>query len=200
MAAVLAGATVVSLALRAHVAATNLAMVYLLAVVAISTRCSRRIAVAASFLSVAAFDFFCVPPYLTFRVSQYEYLITFAGILAVSLVISTQTALIRTQAADALDREARTGALYNLSSRLASQSRVFEAAELAARIAEDLFHSSVSIFLPEDGKITFRKRTSSTLTVPRVEESVAQWAFDHGQPAGSEHQQPFLCDGDLSSA
>ncbi len=184
MAAILGGATLAALLLRPHVDATNLAMVYLLGVVAISTRCSRRISVAASFLSVAAFDFFCVPPYLTFRVSQYEYLITFAGILVVSLVISTQTALIRTQAADALEREARTGALYNLSSRLASQPRVFESAESAAQIAEELFRSRVTIFLPEDGKITFRKRTSSTLMVPRAEEPVAQWAFDHGQPAG----------------
>ena len=60
--------TLVALALRTHVAATNLAMVYLLGVVAIAMRCSPRIAVTACFLSVAAFDFFCVPPYLTLRV------------------------------------------------------------------------------------------------------------------------------------
>ena len=32
-------------------------------------------------LSVAAFDFFCIPPYLTFAVSDYEYLVTFAVML-----------------------------------------------------------------------------------------------------------------------
>jgi len=63
-------ATLVALALRPHLVATNLAMVYLLGVVAVASRYSRRVAVVCSFLSVAAFDFFCVPPYLTFRVSE----------------------------------------------------------------------------------------------------------------------------------
>src|SRR2546421_416503 len=83
--------------------------------VAIAARCSQPIAVAASFLSVAVFDFFCVPPYLTLRVSDYEYVMTFAGMLAVALVISAQTVRIRVQAADATGREARTETLYRLS-------------------------------------------------------------------------------------
>src|SRR5207302_3976332 len=35
-----------------------------------------------------------------------------------------------------------------------------------------------------DGKITFRRRTSDHLPIARAEETVAQWAFDHGQKAG----------------
>ncbi len=159
-------------------------MVYLLGVVAISTRCSRRVSVAASFISVAAFDFFCVPPYLTFRVTDYDYLITFAGVLAVALVLSTQTALIRMQAIDALDREARTKALYNLSHRLAGESSIFDAARLAAETAGELFRAGVTVFLPDRGEISFRRRTSDYLPVPRAEESVAQWVFENGRRAG----------------
>ena len=55
-----AAATLIAALLRPHLAATNLAMVYLLAVVIVAARCSRAIAVLTSFLSVAAFDFFCV--------------------------------------------------------------------------------------------------------------------------------------------
>ena len=110
-AGILALATACALALRPHVAATNLAMLYLLGVVATAMRCGRRVSVAASFLNVAAFDFFCVPPYLTFRVSHYEYLFTFAGMLVVALVISAQTARIRLQAEAAVEREARTAPL-----------------------------------------------------------------------------------------
>src|SRR5262249_6356259 len=60
---VLAVATVAAVALRPHVSAPNLVMPYLVGVVAVAVRCSRRIAVATSFLSVAAFDYFCVLPY-----------------------------------------------------------------------------------------------------------------------------------------
>src|SRR6266496_4393202 len=114
--------TLIALALRTHVAATNLAMVYLLGVVGIAMRCNPRISVTACFLSVAAFDFFCVPPYLTLRVHDYEYLITFAGMLSVVLAISIKTTRIRLQAADATGREARTDTLYRLSGRRAGQT------------------------------------------------------------------------------
>jgi two-component system sensor histidine kinase KdpD len=182
--AIVAIATVASVALRDSLAPTNLAMIYLGGVVAVAMRCSRWISVTSSFLSVAAFDFFCVPPYLTLAVSDYQYVFTFAGMLVVALVISTQTARLRDHAAHAAVREARTEALYRLSSKLAGETRVFEAARSAATLAEEVFSARVVIFLPEDGKLSFRRRTSDLLPVPPSEESIAQWVFDHGHKAG----------------
>ena len=176
--------TLVALLLRPHVAGTNLAMVYLLGVLTISVRSSRNLSVIASLVSVAAFDFFCVPPYLTFRVSDYEYLITFAGMLAVALVISTQTARIVAQAVNAEDSEARTETLYRLSKRLAGQTRVFDVARTAAEFAEEVFPASIVIFFPEEGRIAFNRRSRDELPMPRSEEAVAQWAFEHGERAG----------------
>jgi two-component system sensor histidine kinase KdpD len=183
-AGVLAVSTLIALALRSYLAATNLAMVYLLGVVAIAARCSRRTSLVASVVSVAAFDFFCVPPYLTFIVSDYEYLVTFTGMLVVALVISTLTARIRANVSEAMDREARTQALYRLSRTLSGQTRVFETARAAADLAADIFQSRFVIFLPDEGKVSFRKRTSEYLPVPMAEESIAQWVFDHRLKAG----------------
>jgi two-component system sensor histidine kinase KdpD len=183
-AAIVALSTLAALVLRPYLVPTNLAVVYLLGVVAVAMRCSRPVAVVTSFLSVAAFDFFCVPPYLTFLVSDYEYLITFAGMLVVALVISTQTSRIRMQAANAVEREARTETLYRLSRSLAGQTRVFDVARTAAECAEEVFQTPVVIFLPDDGKIAFRRRTSDQLPMSRAEETVAQWVFDRGQKAG----------------
>lgn len=176
--------TAVALGLRPYVAAPNLVMVYLLGVVAVAMRCSRQISVLASFLSVAAFDFFCVPPYLTFQVHDYEYLLTFAAMLVVALVISTQTAGIRKQAADATLRETRSETLYHLSRRVSGQSRVFDVARMAGEYAEEVFQAQVVIFLPEEGRITFSRRSCDWLPVPRAEESIAQWVWDHGEKAG----------------
>ncbi|MCU1233885.1 MAG: kdpD [Candidatus Solibacter sp.] len=176
--------TLVALSLRPYVTATNLVMVYLLGVVALASRLSRQVAVIASFLSVAAFDFFCVPPYLTFRVHDYEYLLTFAAMLAVALVISTQTARIREQAATAARGESRSQTLYHLSRRLAGQDRAFDMARIAAEYAAEVFQGCVVIFLPEEGKISFAQRSSDHLPISRGEEPVAQWVFDHGEKAG----------------
>ncbi len=159
-------------------------MIYLGGVVAVAMRSSRSISVTISFVSVAAFDFFCVPPYLTFAVSDYQYVFTFAVMLAVALVISTQTARLREHAVHAAVRETRTEALYRLSSRLAAETRVFEAARSAAALAGEVFGARVVIFLPEDGQISFRRRTSDQLPVQPSEEPVAQWVFDHGHKAG----------------
>lgn len=170
--------------LRDHMAATNLAMLYLLAVVAVATTCGRRVSVFTAFASVAAFDFFCVPPYHTFAVHDYEYLVMFAGMLAVALVIGTQTGKLREFARQASDREARTAALYRLSRSLAQETRVFDAARSGAEMAGEILHTSVVIFLPQDGRISFERRTSDHLPVPSGDIALAQKVFETSQRSG----------------
>ncbi len=58
---------------------SNLIMVYLLGVAFVASRYGRGPSAATALLSVAAFDFFFVPPYLTFAVADTQYLITFGG-------------------------------------------------------------------------------------------------------------------------
>src|SRR5262249_12808011 len=69
----------------------NIVMVYLLGVIVVSVTCGRGASIVASILSVAAFDFFFVPPELTFAVSDSQYLITFGVMLIVALVSSNLT-------------------------------------------------------------------------------------------------------------
>ncbi len=136
-------------------------------------------------ISVAVFDFFCVPPYFTFAVSDYEYILTFAVMLVVAITISTLTIRIRMQAAHAVDRETRTQALYRLTKELTGDQRAFDAARIATDITREVFGCRVVIFLTEGpGKVSFRRRTTDDLPIPRSEEGVAQWAFDHKQRAG----------------
>ena len=170
--------------LRPRLTPVNLAMIYLLEVVAVSVRSNRQVSIATALASVAAFDFFCVPPYLTFAVGDPEYLVTFAAMLVVALVISTLTDHIRRQAAEATAREARAQALYCLSDRLAHETRVFEAARVAAAVAADVLAAQVVIFPAKDDAISFQHRTSARLPVPRSEETIAQWVLRHGRQAG----------------
>ncbi len=99
---------------------TNLVMVYLLAVVLAAMYLGRGPAILASILSVLVFDYFFVPPRLTLSVEDTEYLLTFAGLLLVGIVISYLTASAREQAEAASQREAETAALYALSRDLAA--------------------------------------------------------------------------------
>jgi two-component system sensor histidine kinase KdpD len=75
----------------------NIVMFYLLAVVIAAIRWGQGPAIVTSLLSVLAFDFFLIPPYLTLNVSDIEYLFTFAAFLAVGLIVSTLASKVRAQ-------------------------------------------------------------------------------------------------------
>ena len=93
-----AACTAAGFAMEGRFDLVNIAMVYVLAVVWVALRYSRGAAVATSVLAIAAFDFFFVPPQGTFTVDDVQYLLTFAIMLAVALVISGLTQRARRQA------------------------------------------------------------------------------------------------------
>lgn len=168
-----------------HFAAANLVMVYLLAVVAVATRLGRGPAMFASILSVAAFDFFFVPPYFSFAVSDTQYLVTFAVMLLVAFVISTLTHRIREQAELARRRERRTAALLSLSRELAATRELDKLLDACVRQISELFEAQVAILMPtDDRRVSVRARRGSSYDVDEKESGVALWVFDHDQPAG----------------
>lgn len=81
------------------------AMIYLLGVLLVAARLSRGPALFAAFLSVAALDFFFVPPFFTFDVTDKRHYVTFAVLLVVGLIVSTQTVRIREQANARIEAE-----------------------------------------------------------------------------------------------
>src|SRR5579883_676618 len=106
--------------MRPYFELSNVVMIYLLGVVVIAAQFGRGASVFASILSVGAFDFFYVPPYLTFAVSDTQYLLTFLVMLVVALFISALTTTIKQQAEASWLRETRTAALYSMSRELSS--------------------------------------------------------------------------------
>ena len=99
--ALVALTTVVGKPLALFLDPPNLVMLYLLAVVVAAVYLGRGPSLLAAVLSVVAFDFFFVPPQLTFAVADTQYLLTFAGLLVVGLVISSLAAQAREQAESA---------------------------------------------------------------------------------------------------
>jgi two-component system sensor histidine kinase KdpD len=99
-------ATVPGLVVRGAVEPANLVMPYLLAVVLAALRLGRGPAVVTAVGGVLAFDFLMVPPYLTLAVDDVEYLITFASLLSVGLVISGLAARAKERADEAFEKAA----------------------------------------------------------------------------------------------
>ena len=168
-----------------RVALANVVMVYLLGVIVASVTCGRGASIFASVLSVAAFDFFFVPPALTFAISDSQYLITFAVMLIVALLSSNLTHRIREQAEQARARERRTAALYSLSRELAAARSEEEVIEAGARHLRDTFDVGAALLLPGDeGKLSVAAADRTAFQLEDVDMGAAQWAFERRQIAG----------------
>jgi len=98
-------ATALTLPLRGVVDAANIVMIFLLVVALVAVRLGSGPAILAAFGGVALFDFFFVPPHFSMAVADAQYLITFAVMLAVALVIGQLAARLREKALLAAQRE-----------------------------------------------------------------------------------------------
>jgi two-component system, OmpR family, sensor histidine kinase KdpD len=163
---------------------SNLVMVYLLGIVLVARRQGRGPSLLASILSVAAFDFFFVPPHLTFTVSDVRYLVTFVVMLLVGIVISGMTIRIRAQAEAVREREQRTAALYAMSRELASTRGVEDLVRITVRHVAEVFGVRTIVLLPEDGRLATRGDPDTDAPLDGNEVGVARWVFEHRQPAG----------------
>jgi two-component system sensor histidine kinase KdpD len=176
-------ATVFGEIVQERLAPTNLTMLYLLGIVVVALRWGRWPAAAAATLSVVAFDFFFVPPELTFAISDTQYLLTFAGLLVVGLVIGRLASRTKDQADASRRREIATSALQALSSALAAASDLEAILRAIERHLSDTFSRQIAVFLP--GRSGVEPRVASQdFPLTDSERAVATWVFDHGEPAG----------------
>jgi len=157
---------------------SNIVMLLLLAVVFAALRYGRGPAVLAAFVSVAAFDFFDVAPRFTFAVGDVQFLVTFAVMLIVALVIGQLTAGLTNQARVATLREDRVRALYELSRDLAAALTPGQIVEIGTRVLQLEFDARAVFLLLED---------DDRLVVPAdagVDASLAHWALARAEAAG----------------
>ena len=161
-AAAMAACTLAGLAMRPRFDLVNVAMVYVLGVVVVALRNTRGPAIAAAVLALAAFDFLFVPPQGTFTVDDVQYLLTFAILLAIALVVShlgedvrrraqaqaalrveAETERIRATLLASISHDLRTplAVMTGASSTLAERGEKLDAAERAA-LAKSIFEQS----------------------------------------------------------
>jgi two-component system, OmpR family, sensor histidine kinase KdpD len=163
----------------------DVAMIYLLGVVLISSRTSKWPALFTAIMSVAAFDFFFIPPYYSFAVSDVRYFITFFVMFLVSFIISRLTLRVRQQAEAARLRERRTAALYSMSRELVRERGTERLSEIAIRHMSEIFGSQVAILISDEGGRLVQTSAGDAVFTPDAQEmSVAQWVFEHRQAAG----------------
>jgi len=187
--------TLVATPLREHLELANTVMLFLLTVALIAVRLGKGPAILASFLSVVLFDFFFVPPRLSFAVSDGRYLVTFAVMLAVALIIGQLTTGLRRQAEEASRREQQTRALYELAEELAGALSLEQVVQATRHFFRHHLGTEAVLLLP-DGEGTLVAWPADGSQALIVESHVARTVHDSGEPAafgglGSGNDQPW---------
>ncbi|ASV99996.1 DUF4118 domain-containing protein [Paraburkholderia aromaticivorans] len=186
--AICAAITLLSSQLIDHIDLTNLVMLYLLGVIFTAVKLGRGPGVVLSFMSVAAFDFFFVPPRMSLSVSDTQYLLTFFGMLLTSLVISHLTSSLRREASVARRREQRTGAMYAMARELAAALTTEQIIGIGSRHVSEVFGARVAILLPDSADQVKQKiedpDAAITLEGEMLDSDVGQWVYDQQKPAG----------------
>jgi two-component system sensor histidine kinase KdpD len=181
--ALVAAATLVCALLAPFLEPANMVMVYLLAVVLAAVRLGRKPAMLTALLGVMAFDFFFVPPRLTFAVADTQYILTFVALFTVGVVISTLVARSRERAEAMRTREVQTASLYYLSRDLAAAADIGAVMKGVVRNVQEALNARVALFLPEGERLDLLA-ASEGLVLDLKEQAVADWAFRNRHPAG----------------
>ncbi|MES2878032.1 MAG: DUF4118 domain-containing protein [Pseudomonadota bacterium] len=158
----------------------NIVMLFLLYVVLVAVKLGRGPAMLAALLGVASFDFFFVQPRFSFAVSDVQYLVTFAVMLGVGLMIGQLTANLRFSARISASRERRAQALFELTRDLSAALQFVQVVELGEAAVQRTFGGQARVLLTDA-----KDQLAMGDDLPdSIDPSIADWAFHHGQRAG----------------
>ena len=160
-------------------------MLYLLAVMVAAIWFGRGPSVLAAALSVAVYDFFFVPPAYTFAVADARYVLTFAMMFGVGLVVSSLALRLRRAEQSAVLREERTAALHTLGRELGSALHLEAVAAVAAGRGMVTFGTPVAVLIPDGQDLPVRAASPFGYALGAAELAVARWTLEHGRLAGS---------------
>lgn len=162
----------------------NLALVFLMAVLAASVRGGLGAGLFASILGALAFNFFFLEPRYTFTVRDPESLVALFFYFGVALVASNLTAAVHRQAAAARQRARMTEDLYLFSRKLAGTGTLDDVLWATAFQIASMLKVRVVILLPEAGVVAVKAGYPPDDTLVDADIAAAKWAWEHNRPAG----------------
>jgi two-component system sensor histidine kinase KdpD len=122
--------------------------IYLLSVIVLCLRVGRWPIVYAAILSAFAWNYFIVPPRMSFSVLDLKDGVFLGTYCAVALIAGQLTARIRSQQRNEHEREQRAMALLHLSQALSAAMSFDDGVNAALRQADSIFSAKTTLLLP----------------------------------------------------
>lgn len=172
---------------RADIGLLNIGLVFLIVVIGVTVFAGRRAGILASVLGFALFDYFLVPPYLTFEIGDLRNILALFVFLGLSALTSQLIAGAREQAQQAQQRAADVTRLYELSQAIAAADRLDQVLPAIAEKVAGVFDAQACWILvpgPQEQLQVATRAPAAARPLTRDEERLAEHAYWRGNEIG----------------
>lgn len=167
----------------------NVGLIYLFPVLVSAVYWGMGPAIYAASLSVVAFDFFFVPPYLSFTVEDLRYLFSFVVYLAVAVLTASLAGRLRQQLEVVKQREITTNSLYALSRQMTAVTDLHTLlGNIVRQVSLTLGAPAAIYLLNAQGELQVTSSSEDSDVIAwgkgEAEIAIAKWVYKHGEIAG----------------
>ncbi|MDE1147986.1 MAG: sensor histidine kinase KdpD [Azospirillaceae bacterium] len=178
-------ATVASRLLGTTMDVRNLSLVYIAAVLASAILHGYGPSLLASFLSVAAYNFFFLPPLYTFTIRDPSNVVALVFFTIVAVFTSRLTARVREQATIAANRARITAQMFSFARKLAGIGEMEDLLWATTHQVALLLKVRVVLLMPDDhAALEVKAGYPPEDQVGEMDLAAARWAYDNAKPAG----------------
>ncbi len=179
-----AAALALGIVLRHYLGVSNVALVFLTAVLASAVTYGLWPSLVACLVAVLAYNFFFLPPLYTFTIADRENVVALIVFAIVAVVASNLTARIRAEALAAQRRAKTTEELFMFSRKLASVVSLDDLLWAIAYQISSMLKLHVVLLLPENGTVAVRSGYPPEDLLNDADLAAAKWSWSSNQPAG----------------
>jgi two-component system sensor histidine kinase KdpD len=177
-------ALALGLGLQQLLGISNIALVFLTAVLASAVTYGLWPSLSACLGSVLAYNFFFLPPLYTFTIADPENVVALVVFAVVAVIASNLTARVRSQAFTARQRATTTEELYLFSRKLAVAVDLEDLLWATAYQIALMLKVRVVLLLPEGESIAVRAGYPPEDTLDVADLAAAKWAWQSNRAAG----------------
>jgi two-component system sensor histidine kinase KdpD len=182
--AMTAGALGAGLLLQRYLAVSNIALVFLMAVLASAITYGLWPALVTSLISVLAYNFFFLPPLYTFTIADPDNVLALFFFGIVAIIASNLTSRVRNQAVAARQRAKATEDLYLFSRKLGGAVTLDDLLWATAYQIALMLKVRVVLLLPVGETLTLRAGYPPEDMLGEADLAAAKWCWQNNQPAG----------------
>ncbi|WP_026605830.1 sensor histidine kinase [Methylocapsa acidiphila] len=177
-------ATLIAIFLRQTLGVSNVALSYLLAILASAVTYGLWASLLACLVSLLAYNFFFLPPLYTFTITDPENVVALFFFAAVAIIASNLGARLRAQAIAARQKARITEELYLFSRKLAGVAALDDVLWATAHQIALMLKVRVVLLLPEDGGLAVKAGFPPEDALDDADLAAARWCFEKNQPTG----------------